>query len=268
MKQHNTKVFRALSFFYLGFPLTYLPAAVYLFDIPIPEVPKIILEPAFLLVSVLSAITGLGLYEMKRWGWYALQFTQIFVVLYSITILLRHSQTQHPWIALAVAIVLLRYIRTRLSREVRVPYFMPQISWWESDPKYRTQIPARVVRADGSWVECEILDLSVAGCFIRCKPTFILDERVEVQATLFGRSLVCGGIVVWKTFGAVTHPRGIGVKFGGMERGTRRVLKAATIKIKKISKLNRRGRYWLSTDDYRKSLAKLSAPLPRGEDER
>ena len=114
-----------------------------------------------------------------------------------------------------------------------MPYFSPKIAWWESDPKFTIRIPAQVVNSSGRALEADILDLSRLGCFVKCRPDFSEDEVVKIRCRLFGREWTAGGVVVWKTFGAVTHPRGIGVKFGAMERPAARILKAAAVKLGK-----------------------------------
>ncbi len=255
----------ALTLAYLLFPITFLPVLAFLLDVPLPQVGRIALQPAFLVVSFIAVITGYALHEMKRWGWYLLQLTQVLVVLLSGFVSYRHSQSHYPLIAFLVLVFMVWFAHNWISREVRVPYFMPQIPWWESNPKFRTQIPAQVIRQGGRPLEADIMDLSLAGCFIKCKPEFQENELIEIRCQLFERDWKCRGVVVWNTFGAVTHPRGIGVKIGAMDRGTRRVLKAATIKLSGISKLNRTGRYWLSTEEYNNVLAKLRSPLPRGD---
>jgi Tfp pilus assembly protein PilZ len=265
LKQHRSRMYVALTLAYLLFPITFLPVLMFLLDLPLSETARIGIHPAFLVVSFFAVITGYALHEMKRWGWYLLQFTQVLVVLLAGFLSYRYGQHHYPVIAFLVLVFVVWFAHNWISREVRVPYFMPQIPWWESNPKFKTQIPAQVIRQGGKVLEADIMDLSLAGCFIKCKPEFVENEMIEIRCQLFEREWKCRGVVVWNTYGAVTHPRGIGVKFGAMDRGARRVLKAATIRLSRISKLNRTGRYWLTTEEYNKLLAKLRAPLPRGD---
>ncbi len=265
LKEHRTRVYRWLALFYLFFPLTFLPVVVFLIDVPMGKAALLALQTSFLAVSALAVITGYGLYEVRRWAWYLLHLTEVLVLAVAANFTFRHGQSHYPVVAFLVVALLVWLGHRRISRELRVPYFMPQIAWWESNPRYKTQIPAQVVRNGGRTLEADIMDLSVAGAFIKCRPEFELNELIEIRTQLFGREWRTRGTVVWNTFGAVTHPRGIGVKFGALDRTARRVLKAATMRLQKIVELNRTGRYWLSSDEYNKVMAKLKAPLPRGE---
>lgn len=265
MKKYRTKVYQLLAFFYLLFPASYLPGIVFLFDIPIEQGGAILAVPLYWVVSLFSIVVGYGLIQVRRWSWYLLRPVQFLILFLSALIAYRFSQTHYTWISFLVITLLIWLTDRRISRELRVPYFMPQIPWWESDRQFRTQIPSKVVRAAGKTLESEIIDLSLAGCFVKCKHEFYENETVEVHCELFGRQWVCKGIVVWVTFGAVTHPRGVGIKFGAMDRSTRRTLATSALKISKISRLNRRERYWLTAEAYQKKLEQLTAPLPKEE---
>ncbi|MBU6374711.1 MAG: PilZ domain-containing protein [Bdellovibrionales bacterium] len=265
LKQHRTRIYRLISLFYLLFPISFLPVAVFLLDIPREQIANASTSRAYLSISFLAIFTGYGLWAMRRWAWYVLHLTQSMVVLLSLYLSHRFGQTNYPIVAFLVICVVAWLVYRRISRELRVPYFMPQIAWWESNPKFRTAIPAQVVRTGGKVLQADIMDLSLAGCFLKCKPEFQENETVEVQCRLFEREWKARGVVLWNTFGAVTHPRGIGVKFSGLDRGSRRVLKAATIKLSKISELNRTRRFLISTEDYNRALMKLKSPLPGGD---
>jgi len=267
LKQHRSRTYRALSLSYLLFPVVFLPVVVFLLDIPAGRVGEIARRPLFLVISLLAMLTGYGLLEVRRWGWYLLNPVQVLVVLLAGHLSIRYGSGHYPIIAFLVLTALAALAHRGISRELRVPYFMPKISWWESDPKFTIRIPAQVVNSSGRALEADILDLSRLGCFVKCRPDFSEGEVVEIRCRLFGREWTAGGVVVWKTFGAVTHPRGIGVKFGAMERPAARILKAAAVKLARISKLNSTGRYWLSSEEYASALAKLRAPLP-GRDSR
>jgi len=139
---------------------------------------------------------------------------------------------------------------------------MPQISWWESNPKYQVRIPVRVEGQRGERLEGQILDLSHSGCFIKVRPEIPEQSQVTLECDLFGRTWRSSGVVVWQTFGAVTFPRGLGVKFSPMDRQSKRALKAATLRVRKLSLLYRRGRYFMGDEELQKAIDKLKAPIP------
>ncbi|MEN9723651.1 MAG: PilZ domain [Pseudomonadota bacterium] len=265
LKQHRTRIYRLIAGFYLSFPLASLPFFLFLLGIPLDRLPRILMHPFFWPLSMVAMITGLGLHEVRRWSWYLLHFTELYFVLLSAHFAFRYGQSPYPLVSFFVLVGFIWLGHRRLTQELRVPYFMPQIAWWESNPRYKTVLPAQVLREGGRTLDADILDLSLSGCFIKCKPEFQANEWIEIHCRLFSRDWKCRGTVVWNTFGAVTHPRGIGVKFGAMDRGTRRILRAATARLKRISELNRSGRYWMSSEEYERLSSKLNSPLPGGD---
>ena len=95
-----------------------------------------------------------------------------------------------------------------------VPYFLPKIRWWESDPRNKLLIPAKVrLSSDALIQESDILDISLMGCFVRTRETVPENERVQIEFSVFGHDFVCSGIVVWRAESTVTHPKGLGIKF-------------------------------------------------------
>jgi hypothetical protein len=83
------------------------------------------------------------------------------------------------------------------------------------------------------------------------------DETLDLRFTLFGEPIECRGIVVWRTQSAVTHPRGIGVKFVGVSKPTRRTLKAADQRLKKIALLYRSYRYLMNQEEFLRRMRDL-----------
>jgi Tfp pilus assembly protein PilZ len=138
----------------------------------------------------------------------------------------------HFFFALA-ALILFIYIVGKL---VRVPYFFPKIRWWESDPRYKLSVPAKIFHSKGSALDGEIMDLSIGGCFIKSNESLALEENVKIEFSLFEQKYFCEGVVVWQTASTVTHPKGIGVKFKLHEKVLLNHLKIATKKLKTLSK--------------------------------
>lgn len=265
MKQHVSRIYRILTWFYLIFPVSFLILLGLLYNIPGPDLTKILLQPSYYLLSVLGMVTGWALWSVKRWGWYALRALHLAMIYTSIVLLVHYGQTEHSVAAFFVSVLLVWALDRRISSELRVPYFMPQISWWESNPRFQIRIPAKVRGKRGEQLDGTILDLSMSGCFIKVRPEIPEGETVQIECTLFGRPWKADGLAVWQTFGAVTFPRGLGVRFLELPNAERRALKAATIRLRRLSLLYRRGRYLMGEEELQKTLAKLNAPLPSGQ---
>jgi hypothetical protein len=261
LKAHLSRLYRALTFFYIAFPVTFLVALSILFVIPGVELTKILLQPSYYLLSIGGIVTGLGLWDARRWSWYAMRAMSLAMAYSSVVLLVHYGETPQPIPAFFGCIFLIWLLDRAISSELRVPYFMPQISWWESNPRYQIRFPVRVTGARGEVLEGQILDLSLDGCFIKMRPEIQEQTEVTVECELFGKFWASPGVVVWQTFGAVTFPRGLGIKFRPLEKQSRRALKAATIRTRRLDALYRRGRFLMTEEELKKNIDKLKAPI-------
>lgn len=264
MKQHLSKIYQLLVLFYLGFPVTFLGLVAILYTIPGSDLTKILLQPSYYLLSVLGVVTGWALREAKRWGWYAMRALHLAMLYGSAFLLVHYGQTNHSVAAFFVSALVTWLLDRAISSELRVPHFMPQISWWESNPRYQIRIPVKVIGQRGEQLEGQIMDLSMTGCFIKMRPEIPEQSQVRVECSLFDRQFTASGVVTWQTFGAVTFPRGLGIKFTLLDRGMRRVLRAATLRLRKLAILYRRGRFLMTDEEVHEAIEKLKSPLPPG----
>jgi Tfp pilus assembly protein PilZ len=218
---------------YLAFPVTYLAYAALLFNLSPMRTSKIFFSFSYWALSICGIAVGYGFREMTRWGWNIFLLNSLFVGYTNALIAIRYSESNHPFVAFLVSIGLLIALMMRLGKEIRVPYFLPRIRWWETNPRYKLVVPVKVERT-GSGFEGEILDLSMGGCFIKSRNDLNQNERILSRFELFGEALEIGGTIVWRSQSSVTHPKGVGVKFDELEKTQRRVMRAAMLHLKKI----------------------------------
>lgn len=257
MKSYTTRVLKAVALGYMAFPVVYLILVALLFDIPFRDCARLLLSPLFYLLCVISVVSGYGLWEMRRWAWYVFLVANVLICYSNALLVSNYSQSHHKILAYTVACLILLGVLKRVAQEVRVPYFLPKIRWWESNPRYRLTVPVQITRADGGSIAGEILDLSLGGCFIKLRSEVLQDENLMVNFTVFGQPIQGPGVVVWRTQSTVTHPKGVGVKFGNLTRPQRKALKAITQRLKKIASLYRSSRYLMSQEEFIKRLDEL-----------
>jgi hypothetical protein len=257
MKRYTSRFLKSVALAFMGFPAVYLLFAALLFDIPAADCVRILLAPSFYVLSILAIATGWGLWEMRRWAWYGFLLTCVLTGYTNAVMASDFGETHHGVLAFIFSIAVLIGLIFRVGREVRVPYFLPRIRWWESNPRYRLSVPVRIERRTGAPIDAEILDLSMSGAFIKLRDEMGADEPVNLAFKLFGLPVSCAGSVVWRTQSAVTHPRGIGVKFAPLPRNQKRALRAMTRQLSKISSLYRSSRLLLSSEEFHKRLDEL-----------
>lgn len=255
MKEHTSRFLKATAYLYLAFPATYLVYVSLLFNLTPARSSRIFFSVSYWALSLFGIAAGYGLREMTRWGWNVFLLSSLFVAYANALIAVRYSESNNPFLAFLTSIVLLVGLVIRLGKEIRVPYFLPRIRWWETNPRYKLVVPVKVERT-GSGFEGEILDLSMGGCFIKTRNDLNQNERILSRFELFGEALEIGGTVVWRSQSSVTHPKGVGVKFDELDKAQRKIMKAATQHLKKISAVqSARGK--MSPEDFNLRMAKL-----------
>ena len=199
---------------------------------------------------------------MRRWSWHWFVAAQILVTYENALFVVNYATSHHRALAFLLSLVLQICLYFRVSQEVRVPYFFPRIRWWESNPRYRLAFSVTVNRSTGPVQVGEVLDLSTSGCFIKLRNDLAEDETVSLTGKLYGYEMKCDGVVVWISQSTVTSPKGVGVKFTDLSREQKKAFRGMVKKIKKISTLYRRYRYW-NPDEFTKRLEAVEKNLPK-----
>jgi hypothetical protein len=259
VKQYTSPSLKTVAMLYMAYPAAYLLSVGLLFDVPAAGLVRLLLSPFFWFVSLIASIAGYGLWEMRRWAWYVFLAANLFTAYSNALVVSSYGKTSHKLLAFLVSLVVIALLIYRVAREVRVPYFLPKIRWWESDPRYKLSSPARLSRTGSDPIEGEILDLSMGGCFVKLRQDLLPDEPIRVSFELYGVRMDLPGIVVWRTQSTVTHPKGVGVKFAPMARPQRARMRAITHRLREIAQLHRTARYLMSTEEFHRKLAELQS---------
>lgn len=257
MKEHSSKFLKAVSYLYLGFPVTYLVYAAVLFNLTAERCFHMLFTWSYWFLAAWGIVAGYGLKEMRRWSWNVFLLTSLFVGYANALIVVRYSQSNNKLLAFVMSIALLVGLIFRLGSEIRVPYFLPRIRWWESNPRYKLIVPVKVERAENGF-DGEILDLSLGGVFIKTRTDVNQNERIRLQFTLFGEAVAIEGMIVWRSQSTVTHPKGVGVKFDEPDKLQKKVLKAACGHLKRISQMQS-SRTRMSAEEFHQKLEALKS---------
>jgi hypothetical protein len=241
----------------MAFPMAYILSCAMLFDIPARACVRVLLSPWYYILSALAISVGYGFWEMRRWTWYLFVIVDLLIAYQNAVMVNEYGETHHKALSFVFSIAVLGLIFYRVAREIRVPYFFPKIRWWESDPRYRLSVPAKLERRDSPFLAGDILDLSMGGCFMKLRSDLLQDEKVTISFTVFQVQVRCEGTVVWRTQSTVTHPKGVGVKFLELGRDQRRALKIINRRLRRISDFYKRSRYLLNQEEFVRRLQEL-----------
>jgi hypothetical protein len=257
VKHYTSQTLKLIAFFYLSFPIIYVILSALIFDVPARSCVRMLLSPLFIIISIFAMISGYGLWEMKRWAWHVFFAANVVIVYLNAIVVQDYSESHHKLLAFLFSLCLALGTLLRVAREVRVPYFFPKIRWWESNPRYRLGVPALLLRKDGAPLDGQILDLSMSGCFVKLRHDVNPDELVQIKFTVFKQDVDCQGVIVWRSKSTVTHPKGVGIKFGPLERPQKRVLRLITRRLKQIAAFYRTARYLMNQEDFIKRLEEM-----------
>ncbi|MBI4925080.1 MAG: PilZ domain-containing protein [Bdellovibrio sp.] len=259
MKQYTSKFLKTVALGYMAFPVLYILLTALFFDIPAKQVVRILLHPLYYLLCIWAVFAGYGIWEMKRWGWHVFLFCNILIIYGNAVIASDYGESHHKVFGFVFSVIAISIIVLRLGREIKVPYFLPKIRWWESNPRYRLSVPVSVSRKDNTNFVGEILDLSMGGCFIKLRSELYQDETLSLEFTVFGQTFRFVGNVVWRTQSTVTHPKGIGIKFAPIIKFDKKLLKAVIHRLKKITGLYSTARYLMNQEELTKRIEELRA---------
>jgi Tfp pilus assembly protein PilZ len=219
-----SRTLRILTIFMVGFPVLHPLLSALVFQLPLKGVVSIALSPLYYLASIFWVMSGIGLRAFHHWAWYTFVIAQVLAAYFNALILVNHSNSDFKGFSF-ILVMAIQYLLFRIvSREVRVPYLFPRIHWWESGiagihhlPVDLTPTQSGVPASKG-----QLLDLNPRGCFIKSPHDFRLHDPIQVRINAYGQELILSGKVVWNAKSTVTHPKGIGVQFGEIQRPLRR----------------------------------------------
>lgn len=231
----NPRSINFIAYVLWSFPLSYILMLGTFYNLPFARLITIFFSFAYLAHSLLAVFTGFALYKMKPYAWHIFVFHSFIMigeqVWISYTIAENHI-VEIPLIFVTLAILSLVLL---VKTELRVPYFSPKIAWWESDPRYKISVPAQMTSSD-HFYKGDIMDISSSGCFIKTKDPLRVDQSIQIKFALFENKFECSGRIVWRTESGVTHPKGVGVRFIGLNKPTQSELQKTVKKLKNLSK--------------------------------
>lgn len=237
-RKYFSTFLKAVTIVWISFPAIYILGCFFAFKAGLVGVAKLILSPWFWFVGGISVWSGYSIRQLRSQAWYLFVFSNILIAYENAVTLTYFAQSQNRIATYLVLVVLQIIVILLVARELRVPYFSPRISWWESDPRYKLSILAKIDLGN-EFTKAEIVDLSRGGCFIKSNKEIPLDSKIKLEFDLYDNLMRCDGVVVWKTERTITHPKGIGVRFLGLDSETKKTLKDITKRLRDIAHLRK-----------------------------
>lgn len=231
----NPRFVNCLAYILWSFPLTYVPLLGTFYNLPLERMASIFFSFYNVAHSTVAIVTAFALYRMRPYAWHFYVFHSLLMLVEQFYVGIRYGQSNFVIVPLTFSTIIILTVLYILKLELRVPYFSPKIAWWESDPRYKISVPAQMTCSD-HFYRGDIMDISASGCFIKTKDPMKVDQVVQIKFSLFDHKFECNGRVVWRTESGVTHPKGVGVRFIGLEKNVHADLRDTVKKLKTLSR--------------------------------
>jgi hypothetical protein len=218
-------VIKIISILYFLSPIGILLEIMFLFGIKLSEIllVKELINWHVVLMAIWTPVVGYGVWKVKHWGYYQLLFHSLFVFMANI-FLYSSDMTRSPlYVIILFNMLLIAVVVMFVRKEVKSPYFNPNIRWWEQAVRFYFDGMRILVRnySDPNLVfEANSFDVSETGAFIVTDRDVKVGEKYTLEMHITKESILYAtGEIVWangKDSGV--FPVGFGCKFIGTGR--------------------------------------------------
>jgi hypothetical protein len=174
------------------------------------------LAPQNVLVLVLAPPAALGLWRVRRWGWWMVVGFCLAVAINNL-ILLQYPST-YPRILIllgaGVALVGLAWFGTP---GVLLLFRDPSRHWWRAATRYSLAVPVQIHLPGKPPATATTYNVSRSGMFLTgVSEDLAPGDRIGVDLCLGSRRVSCSASVVRHSMNCGSHPEGFGLRFRGM----------------------------------------------------
>jgi hypothetical protein len=206
-----------IALFYILEPFGTLVQAAYINNMPLFGDNGIISHLLWSdwIILVLFPVVGVGIYLMKKWGWYLFLCFSVLLISYNLFVY-KYMNPNYSLETVMFFIVITTVISAYfLKKSVYAPYFNPRLRWWESATRYRTPLNTVLVVKNGT-LPCKTIDISETGCFVDLEGEIPIGSSVMIELLCDDVQINCMGTVVNKRSGANEKYQGYGIIFDAM----------------------------------------------------
>lgn len=215
-----------VSLFYVLEPFGTLVQAAYINNMPLFGSSGIISHLLWSdwIILVLFPVVGVGIYLMKKWGWYLFLCFSVLLISYNLFVY-KYMNPNYSLETVMFFIIITTVISAYfLRKSVYAPYFNPRLRWWEIATRYRTPLNTVLVLKNGA-IPCKTIDISETGCFVDLEGEIPVGSSVMIEFLCDGIEISCMGKVVNKRSGASERYSGYGIIFEAMPREVKKKIR-------------------------------------------
>jgi hypothetical protein len=174
----------------------------------------------------LFPVVALGVYMVRKWGWYLFVGFSILLISYNLYVYLYLNPNYQLHTVLLFILIVTAMTAIFFRKHVYAPYFNPRLRWWEVASRYNIALDTKILTNDSA-LRCRLQDISASGCFINYDSELTVGDSVMLIIEFSGDGIKCMGKIVRKSTKAGNS--GYGIYFQTIPKDTR-------IKIKRLIK--------------------------------
>ncbi len=185
------------------------------------------------IILILFPIVGVGIYMVRKWGWYLFLAFSALLIFYNIFVYKYLNQNYTLETVLLFILIITAVSALFLRKSVYAPYFNPRLRWWEAAKRFRVNLEAFLVTKERSFA-CTTLDISETGCFLELQDDIPLGSRVMVEFKCGAFEISAAGKVVHKRAGTGGQHPGYGIMFQALAQETKEKIRKLILYFEKI----------------------------------
>ena len=185
----------------------------------------------------LFPVVAVGVYMVRKWGWYLFIGFSALLILYNIYVYLLNPNYA-PETILFFILIITGTSAAFLRKHVYTPYFNPRLRWWETAARYRIVLDTAILTEMGAQ-PCKTVDISETGCFLETRVPLAEAASVWLKIRCKGMEINCLGTVVRRA-GSGETVRGYGIMFQGMSAEAKDLLRKLLFSLERLDREERK----------------------------
>jgi hypothetical protein len=200
-------------------PIWFITQTMYIFKIQIGYIASVfkLLNWHGWTMLIVSPLVGVGVFKVKKWGFYLLCIFAALSLVSNITIYATGLTTFPIWLIILLNVLILAGLILFVRKEVYAPYFNPNLRWWEQAKRYYYQDMKVLIKEFGTnklVAEANSFDISESGVFIASDKEVAAGELYSLEMQFAkGGFLFSDAEVVWVNKEDGSFPKGFGCRF-------------------------------------------------------
>jgi Tfp pilus assembly protein PilZ len=183
------------------------------------------------IILAMFPIVAFGIWRVATWGYFLCMSFAAFLIVNNTYAMFVNQRAYSPYIVLLFQLVTFASIGLLLHSHFAAPYFNPRMRWWETERRYRVSLKGQL-RAGQNLGDCEIVDISLGGCFITTQQKLQTGDEVMLRVATGEMHVTAKCQVVWVR----SHEPGYGLMFKPLAREDKKTLKKILTTLTKHTK--------------------------------